>query len=37
MSLQDDLKNGEYIATCPSCSLNIRLVLEEVLFFVVAV
>ncbi len=30
MTLQEDLLNGEEIATCPSCSLRIRVVYDPV-------
>jgi hypothetical protein len=29
LSLQEDLQGGEDIATCPSCSLRIRVIYDE--------
>ncbi len=31
--LQDQLLNGEDIATCPSCSLTIRVIFDDVIIY----
>lgn len=30
--LQDDLENGEEVATCPSCSLIVKVIYDKELF-----